>query len=575
MMTSIWDDAIAALEPVHESLEELSGHGSWASLVDELRTCLVAVARAPRPSIELYPSLARATQLTTTLVVAGVWPQDRVEALRPTFNACVGSGGGEWAGERGAQADSWMGFRASRKRPRVNALPPFCEPEPQYHIHTDSAEVSGVVVDYSVVEALPVEALGSELVEQCLEDLSLVSRHRWERFLSESGNEEHTMLRLGDAFCVVGEAAPRHLRAWWQNQAARDPYHSFAIGYALGVCAGAQHLELLRACLEELDPTDSESGPCAADALQLITRRERRPLVEHWRSASHPVIRAVALELGTRRLDGPPWLSVEEVGSSLADPNPPVVLAALRGLARLGTLPEGLVPQVHQLMLGPLGQDVAVEAARCFALCGRAAPFIALRQDGRAYAAWGERVLEVLVWFGSTEDLGLLQHLLKRAPQTAYTLDAVARFGVVETYAYLLHALEQEELAADALNGLITLLGPLPEDTDPLLVTTWQAQLKRVKPKPGVRYRRGQPWQPRVVASEIAAAHLSRREVQARTDELVVRLGGLRQPDLTAFGDELDGQLSDLLSGLGNLNARFNAGSYDCYTRDRQAGGAA
>ncbi|MGE0322231.1 MAG: hypothetical protein AB7K71_00355 [Polyangiaceae bacterium] len=573
-MTSNWDEAIAALEPLHEALEELNGHGSWASLVEELRTCLVAVARAPAPSSDLHPSLARATQLTTTLVVSGVWSRERVEALRPAFNACVGRDGGEWAAERSAQADSWMGFRASRRRPRVNVLPPFCEPEPAYDIPADPIEFSGLVVDHSVVEALPVEALGSELVEQCLEDLSLVGRHRWERFLSESGNEEQTLLRLGDAFCVVGEAAPRHLRAWWQDHAGSDPYQAFAIAYALGVCAGAQHLELLRSCLEELHPTDSQSSCRAADALQLVARPERRPLVEHWRLASHPVIRATALELGTRRLDGPAWLSVEEVGASLADPNPPVVLAALRGLARLGAVPEGLVPQVHQLMLGPLGEDVAVEAARCFALCGRTAPLIALRQDGRAYAAWGERTLEVLVWFGSTEDLGLLQHLLKRAPQSAYTLDAVARFGVVETYAYLLHALEQEELADDALKGLVTLLGPLPADAEPLQVTTWQAQLKRVKPKSGVRYRRGQPWQPRVVASEIAAGHLARREVQVRTDELVVRLGGLPQPDLTAFGDELDGQLSDLLSGLGNLNARFNAGSYDCYTRDRKAGGA-
>ncbi len=572
MMTSAWEEAMAALMPLHDQVEQLREHPTWAPLVDELRACLVAIARAPGPHRELHPTLARATQLAITLVAAEVSSREHLEALRPAFNASVGLSGDSVA-QLSSQADDGGSYRASAGRPRVHALPASCAPEPTCESPVAQPEVTGVVIDTSKTGALTMDEFGAQIVERCPDDLSLIARHRWERYLTESKNEEQLMLRLGDAFSVVGEAAPRWLCAWWQRQPEEDPYRAFAVTYALSVCAGVEPLERLRSCLEELAPTDTSSARCVADALQLVARRERPLLTLRWCAASHPVVRAAALELGTRRVDGPAWLSAEEVGPHLADPNPPVVIAALRGLARHGSLPDSLTPQVHQLMLGPLGQDVAIEAARCFALCGRAAPLLALRRDERAVSAWGERALEVLVWFGEAEDRGLLERLLKRAPQSPYTLDAVARFGMIETYAYLLHALDQDALGEYAAGALATLLGPLPEAEDPLSVVSWRAQLERLKPAPGARYRWGQPWQLRVVASEISAGHLSRLEVEGRLDELAVRLGGVRQPDLATFADELDGQLSELTSGLGNLSSRFNVGTYACATRDRQPGG--
>ncbi|MGE0327302.1 MAG: hypothetical protein AB7S68_33580, partial [Polyangiaceae bacterium] len=493
-----WDDAVALLEPVHEALEALDANDATQAIASELREGLTRLARVSAPTTELLPSLSRTSQLVMTLVVAGLWPVEHLSALRPAFSQCAGAGyDSNWCNLPLPAASAWTTFRAAHRRPRVNILPAFCEEEPAAEIPAATPAPEGVEVDYSLVSVRTVSELGKDAAEQCLDDLTMRGHHRVERPNSESDGEEQHILTLGDAFCVVGQSAPEHLEAWWTEQGTRDPYQAFAVTYALSVCAGTQQFERLGRCVEQLDPLDWEAARCVADALHVVERPDRKALVEHWLRSPHPVQRATALELGTRRLETQPWLEAPACCLWLTDPNPTVARASLRGLARASSLPEGIVPQLHQMMLGSLGPDVALEAGRCLALCGSRAPYVALRQDGRALEAWGERALEVLVWFGAAEDAGILAQILKRNPQTAYSLDAVARFGFVETYAYLLHALSQQELEEDAIAALTTLLGPLPEDEDALQPNAWKNHLKRQQVKPGARYRLGKPWEDR------------------------------------------------------------------------------
>lgn len=570
-----WDSATANLEALHEALDQLSATPQGAtSVIDELQRCLVALARASEPTTELAHHAARAQQLVMTLVAAGLLAPIHSSALRAAYDACVGADYcAAWCESASAVTNgSWLssGFRASRKRPRVQQLLPPPADDDGAFIRTEPRASRAVLVDYAVARTLEHHEVAERAVHSCLDDLSMLARHRLDRRLDEASNEERRILRLGDAFAVAGADAPTHLRAWWSDQtASTDPYRSFAASYALSVCAGGGMFRILGELLQDL-PADAHADvEAAVDALELVTRPERASLVRHWQRAASPVLRAVAIDLGSRRSSKPPELEPLALCQWLVDPNPCVIVSALRGLARARHIPDELVPAVEQLLLGGVSARVAFEAARCLALCGSSRPYDVLRTDRRLLDAIGDRALELLLWFGDLNDAGLFAHILQSRPPTAYTLECAALFGIPESYAYFLHALEQEDLEDDAAGALRILLGPIDEDL--LKVpAAWKRHLRSLNLKSGVRYRWGRPWQPSCLNSEVQQAELSRRGLQVRFDELSVRLGGLQHPAVTDWDDTLQPALADLLSGLGNLGSKLRPGEYFCFTRERR-----
>ncbi|MCA9647543.1 MAG: hypothetical protein KC492_42935, partial [Myxococcales bacterium] len=494
-------------------------------------------------------------------------------ALREAYNACVGAVyATDWCEVGNVIGNqSWLasGFRASRRRPRIQQLLPPPADDDGAFVRAEARTSRLVQVDFSVARTLEHHEVAERAVHSCLDDISMLSRHRLDRRMDESGNEEQRILRLGDAFTVAGADAPSHLRAWWwDDTASSDPYRGFAVGYALSVCSGAGIFRILGALIQDLPADAHAEVEAVADALELVSRPEHQALIQHWQRAPSPVLRAVAIELGGRRLGKPPELEPLALCQWLVDPNPCVVVSALRGLARAQHIPPELAPAVEQLLLGGVSGRVSFEAARCLALCGSAAPYLVLRSDGRLLDAIGERALELLLWFGDLNDAGLFSHILQSRPPTAYTLECAALFGIPESYAYLLHALEQEDLEDDAANALQVLLGPIHEDLAKI-PSAWKRHLRQLNLQSGVRYRWGRPWQPSCLTSEVQRAELSRRGLGMRLDELCVRLGGIAVPSLSDWDDVLKPALGDLLSGLGNVGSKLRPGDYYCHTRQR------
>ncbi|MGE3673189.1 MAG: hypothetical protein AB7K71_26185 [Polyangiaceae bacterium] len=574
-----WADATALLEPLHEALARLHSAPSSAAVGQELNQCLLLLARASSPTPELAQHAGRAQQLVMALIAGGLLSKEHVSALRRVYDLCTGAAFDEaWCETPAATASSnWLssGFRASRRRPRVQQLLPPPSDDDGAFMRRESPSSEQVLVDYSVSRCLEHQEIAERTAHSCLDDLAMLSRHRLERRMDEAANEERRILRLGDAFTVVGADAPTHLRSWWNDQGeSTDAYRSFAVAYALSVCAGSGMFRILGELLQTL-PNDAHGDvEAAANALELVARPERNLLVAHWQRSPSPVLRAVAIDLGSRKLGKPPEIDPLALCRWLVDPSPCVLVATLRGLARARHIPSELVPNVEQLLLGGVSARVSFEAARCLALCGSVTPYHTLRTDGRLLDALGERALEVLLWFGNLEDTGLFAHILQSRPPTSYTIECAALFGVPESYAYLLHTLEQEDLEDDAKLALETLFGPIHEDLakDP---AAWKRHIRHLGVQSGVRYRFGRPWAPAQVGAELSHGLVSRRSLERRLDELSVRLGGLQLPALNDWEDSLRPELDNLMSGLANLGSKLRPGDYYCHPRERNQAVAA
>jgi hypothetical protein len=103
----------------------------------------------------------------------------------------------------------------------------------------------------------------------------------------------------------------------------------------------------------------------------------------------------------------------------------------------------------------------------------------------------------------------------------------------------------------------VTLFGPLttPEQLDD--AAAWKRAILARGLDTNVRYRRGEPWSPRVVAAEIELGSLSREDVEARFDELQVRTGLAPVAELWRFSSESEPMRKGALAAARKLPAPF------------------
>src|SRR6185437_5360115 len=138
-------------------------------------------------------------------------------------------------------------------------------------------------------------------------------------------------------------------------------------------------------------------------------------------------------------------------------------------------------------------------------------------------SALGARGVELLVMAGDGDDIGVFEHLLASTPMTAPLLSAVARFGNVTAWSFLLHYLTAPELADAAVAALRTLFGDLVPESEAPGYMAWKRAIGEARFNPTLRYRRGRPWHPSTVVAECTSGELSRVEVERRIDELAAR----------------------------------------------------
>jgi hypothetical protein len=235
-------------------------------------------------------------------------------------------------------------------------------------------------------------------------------------------------------------------------------------------------------------------------------------------------------------------------------------VAAVRAAVRICAV-KALAPELMACLGSPSGA-VAWEAARALTLAGAREPYLEIRRGGQLAAALGAHGVEILIMTGDDSDLGAVETLLAATPMSASLLSAVARFGSVETWSFLLHHLTEPDLKDAAEGALRTLFGDLVPEADASSYSAWKHAIVEAGFDPAVRYRRGRPWHPSTVLAELASGALSRSEVERRTDELAARTGADPHLDLGLWEADVRHVLEDFTREAGARGARWRAGAW-------------
>ncbi|MFO0590355.1 MAG: hypothetical protein U0441_22625 [Polyangiaceae bacterium] len=398
-------------------------------------------------------------------------------------------------------------------------------------------------------EPVPRRQFLSGVTEHCLDTLASRSRQRVELPFAGIAEPERSLLAACDALAAVSANVVEQTLAWWSAKETPSRWTSWALAAALSSFEGADALLALEAGLSHLPETAVEHAGAAAEALAIFANPDvdalARDLLEH----PSPVLRAVGLE--TLSLRG--GLAIEEIRRLLWDVNVPVLAAAVRAVGRLPTSDAALfVPLLIRWLRFP-DADVAWTAARELALLHRAEPMIALR-DGKLAHLRPEHALELFVLAGDTSDLEAIQRVLARAPVGEAELDALARFGHVGALSFLLHHLSEGDLVDEAVDALLTLFGPLVPPEEAGEPAPWKQAIKRARLDTSVRYRRGEPWSPAVIAREIEPRKLSIAGVDRRAAELGSRCDLPSRPKLSGWSTDIDAEVRALLREAQSLS---------------------
>ena len=402
--------------------------------------------------------------------------------------------------------------------------------------------------------AISLARFHAEVVDACVETMASLARDRALLPARERPRAEERILEQLDAILVTGPGCVDGLfGAWHRSVVSPDPWKVWAPVFALGCIEGGESLRAIVAILESLAPDARADGRVAAEALTLAPHADRARFSATLTASAHPIVRAIGVDLRAR-CDA---LSPEELVVRLDDASASVVAAALRAVA---CLPDPVPDLVGVLRRHLRSADAAVawRAARILLLWGHDDPCVAVR--GGELAELGAHTLEIFVLRGDANDLPCMEAWLSRAQITPTVLSAIARFGHVGAWAFLVHHLADDVLANDAATALEVLFGDRVAATERKQPRAWRAAIGGSRFDPGVRYRRGQPWRAEVVVAEWADGALPRAEVAVRADELVARAraGGAVELDgwtpdpetaLTALGAAVCSKARSALTG--------------------------
>jgi hypothetical protein len=389
-----------------------------------------------------------------------------------------------------------------------------------------------VTIDADRAKATPAGAYYTDVMEECLDRLAMLARHRDERPLRARRQIEARMLAQVDAI-IEAHATVGDLVAFWSREVDDEPWAAWAVAFTLGCVDARESPRELRELCEVLPEDATLAALLVAEALMASPYGAQDALGKELVRSGAPLARAAGIELLSRI----GALDLEMARSALDHAAPGVQAAGVRALARgevTDPLPAGLLKCLHSE-----DATVAREAARALSLLGRDDALVELRDDGQLAGVLGESALEVLVLRGEISEIGTMQRLVSRLPASERVLSAIGRFGHPATWAYLIHGLTKGELAEAAHRALVTLFGPVVVGPQALAPAAWRGALEVAQIPRGVRLRRGQPWSAEMVMAECASGDLARWEIELRRDELRARTGRSTNTDLARWGSLL------------------------------------
>lgn len=403
----------------------------------------------------------------------------------------------------------------------------------------------------------------ADIVERCADTIAMLARHRTERRAGERAGEEARILELTDAIAATDHRCVEALMSWFERSAdSPDPWKIWALAFVLGTFDGRDTLDAVAHVLRQLPPQAARKAQLAAEALALSPRPDLRDFAAELARSPLVLPRAVGVDL-LGRFNG---LSREALMTHLRDPASPVVVAAVRSTLRLATPDPALVPHLIAL-LDSRERIIAWEASRALALLDRPEPYDDVQSGGGLATVLGDRLIDLLVLYGSSEDLPRIEATLRRAPVTATHLDGVARFGHPRSWAFLVHFLADEDLASDAADALVVLFGPLVEHRRRLDASAWRDALTQARFDPTLRLRGGEPWRPGALVGEHRRGRISARALEGRMDEAAVRARLTMQVDIQRWSPDLTPSLQAFFTAAERADTTYRAGTWDCAVR--------
>ncbi len=383
-----------------------------------------------------------------------------------------------------------------------------------------------VTLDADRAAATPARAHYAEVIEECLERLAMLARHRDERPVRARAGIEARVLAQVDAI-IEAHATVEDLVAFWKQEVDGDPWAAWAVAFTL-CCLNAR--DALRELCEGLPANATQAARLVAEALVASPSGARDAFGRELMRSAASLAHAAGIELLSRI----GALDHEVALAALDHESPSVRVAGIRAVARYQVTDAALARLVQCLHT----EDAAVarEAGRALSQFGRDDALVEVRDLGQLASALGESALELFVLRGELNDINIMQRLVSRLPASELVLSAIGRFGHPAAWSYLIHGLTKADLAEAAHRALVTLFGPVVVGARAMDPAAWREALEIGGIPQGVRLRHGHAWSATAVMAECARDDLSRWEIELRYDELRARTGKLVHADLGAWG---------------------------------------
>jgi hypothetical protein len=289
---------------------------------------------------------------------------------------------------------------------------------------------SPVTIDSERATVVPVGTYYAQVIEECLERLAMLARHRDERPSRARREIEARILAQVDAI-VEARATVGDLIAFWDREVDDDPWSAWAVTFTLGCLEGREPVAAIRDLCEALPDDGARAALVVVDALVASPHGARGVLGRELVRSSSPLARAVGIELLSRMGQ----LAHEIELAALDQEHPEVQAAGVRAVTRretAGAAMAGLRAGLHSEHA-----CVVREAARALALFGQDDGLEELRGGDQLANMLGEGALEPFVLRGDLDDIGVMQRIARWLPASAGSLSAVGRFGHPAAWAYL------------------------------------------------------------------------------------------------------------------------------------------
>jgi hypothetical protein len=434
-------------------------------------------------------------------------------------------------------------YRLEAPRWETRLLRPSWDP-PQ----VDESETM-VRMDPAVGAPVPLKRELEQWVFPLLDDVRVLGRDRSRRRYADSRDTEARIVRRLHRLMAAGTPGTPVVQSWWQGQLeGKDPWRSWAISLVLGTFEGG--FGALAGWLALLPENAREDAHLAGEAIALLppgapSSHDLQRMMAH----AHPVVRAAAF-VATARREGLGWDRFEEIATRAECLT--LVDAALREAATIPQRPTAAASELLRRWVGSLDSRLAWSASRSALVHGDRAPYEWLVSGDTAHGTrppladvLGERRFDVIALVGRHGDSGVLRKWLRSTRPTAGVLDALARFGNVEVWAYLTGLLTDEDLRVEAACSLELLFGRRvsgPERHDP---EAWRGAIERLNLDPRHRTRLGTPFSPAHFEREVRLGLVSRAGLEERQAELCARHTRLPYRALHATSAEVEAILSD------------------------------